>query len=151
MGINEYIKIGNRIKSLRKAKGISQKEMAKRAGIPYSTYSNYENDNREPNKNQLGKIATALGISEVELLGLSTDEVLKPLKDEVAFLNYLLSLGYEYIDTFYDNDSGYDRCIYISNENIDIPLTREEYEDLKRAIVDDTETELYKLRKNKGV
>ena len=151
MGVNEYIQIGSRIKDLRKAKGLSQKEMSKRTGIPYSTYSNYENNNREPNKSQLEKIATALGISEIELLGLTKEEIFKPLKGEVAFLNFLLSLGYEYIDTFYDNNYGYDRCLCINKENIDIPLTKYEYEDLKSAIIHDTETEIYKLRKDKGL
>ena len=37
--------------------------MAKLCGIPYSTYSNYENNNREPNLAQLNKIANILGIS----------------------------------------------------------------------------------------
>ena len=46
MGINEYIKIGNRIRQLRLEKGYSQKEMAALAGISYTTYSNYENNNR---------------------------------------------------------------------------------------------------------
>ena len=151
MGINEVVQVGSRIKKYRKSKGITQKEVARLAGIPYSTYSNYENNNREPNQEQLRKIASALGTSEVELLGLSKEEFLKPLNDEVAFLNYLLSLGYEYVDTFYDNEEGYDRCIYIPSENIDIPLTRKEYEHLKKSIVNDTETELYKLRKKKGI
>lgn len=151
MGINEVIQIGSRIKKYRKSKGITQKEVARLAGIPYSTYSNYENNNREPNEEQLRKIASALCTSEAELLGLTKEEFLKPLNDEVAFLNYLLSLGYEYVDTFYDNEEGYDRCIYVPSENIDIPLTKKEYEHLKKAIVNDTETELYKLRKKKGI
>ena len=123
MGINEVIQIGSRIKKYRKSKGITQKEVARLAGIPYSTYSNYENNNREPNEEQLRKIASALCTSEAELLGLTKEEFLKPLSDEVAYLNFLLSLGYEYVDTFYDNEDGYDRCIYIPSENIDIPLT----------------------------
>lgn len=40
MGINDFIQIGSTIKELRKAKGISQKEMSKLLDIPYSTYSN---------------------------------------------------------------------------------------------------------------
>ena len=151
MGINEIIQVGSRIKKYRKSKGITQKEVARLAGIPYSTYSNYENNNREPNEDQLRKIASALGTSEADLLGLSKEEFLKPLNDEVAYLNFLLSLGYEYVDTFYDNEEGYDRCIYIPKENIDIPLNGKEYEHLKKAIVNDTETELYKLRKKKGI
>lgn len=151
MGINEVVQVGSRIKKYRKSKGITQKEVARLAGIPYSTYSNYENNNREPNEAQLRKIASALGTSEVELLGLTKEEFLKPLKDEVAYLNFLLSLGYEYVDVFYDNEEDYDRCIYIPRENTEIPLTKKEYEQLKKSIVNDIETELYKLRKKKGI
>jgi len=68
MGINEYIKIGKKIKKLRKEKGYSQKQMAKLCGIAYSTYSNYENDNREPSMKQIEKIASVLEISTAELL-----------------------------------------------------------------------------------
>ena len=63
MGINEVVQIGNRIRKFRTEKGFSQKEMATLTGIPYSTYSNYENNNREPNLAQLNKIANILGIS----------------------------------------------------------------------------------------
>lgn len=69
MGINEYIKIGNRIRQLRLEKGYSQKEMAALAGISYTTYSNYENNNREPSMKQIEKIATALNMTIDDLLG----------------------------------------------------------------------------------
>lgn len=68
MGINEFIQIGNQIKKLRVEKGYSQKEMSKITGIPYSTYSNYENNNREPNAEQLKKIAKALDVSISKIL-----------------------------------------------------------------------------------
>lgn len=74
MGINEFIKIGNRIKKLRIEKGFSQKEMATITGIPYSTYSNYENNNREPNLEQLKKIATALNIELTEFFIIDNNE-----------------------------------------------------------------------------
>ncbi len=67
MGINEIIQIGNRIRELRIEKGYTQKEMARLTGIPYSTYSNYENNNREPNLEQLRKIASVLNISLFKL------------------------------------------------------------------------------------
>lgn len=67
MGLNEILKIGTRIKEYRKKIGISQKEMAKRLDIPYSTYSNYENNNRLPNQETLEKIMTELGISTEDL------------------------------------------------------------------------------------
>lgn len=68
MGLNEFVQIGNKIKKLRKEKGITQKEMAKLCGIPYSTYSNYENNNREPSSEQLRKIASALSIQAIDLI-----------------------------------------------------------------------------------
>lgn len=59
MGINDFIQIGSTIKELRKAKGISQKEMSKLLDIPYSTYSNYENNNREPSADVIKKFLTS--------------------------------------------------------------------------------------------
>lgn len=70
MGINQLIQVGNQIKKYRTKKGISQKEMANIIGIPYSTYSNYENNNREPSLETLQKIADALGCGLVALMGI---------------------------------------------------------------------------------
>jgi len=71
MGINEIIQIGNRIRKIRTEKGLTQREMAALTGIPYSTYSNYENNNREPNLEQLNKIANALNISITHLIDIN--------------------------------------------------------------------------------
>lgn len=68
MGMNDFIKIGSKIKNLRKIRGLTQKEMAEKLKIPHSTYSNYENDNREPNSEILEKIAQTLNISISELI-----------------------------------------------------------------------------------
>lgn len=69
MGINEIVQIGNKIRKLRMEKGFSQKEMATLTGIPYSTYSNYENNNREPNIDNLQKIADVLNVTLDDLIG----------------------------------------------------------------------------------
>jgi transcriptional regulator with XRE-family HTH domain len=68
MGVNEIIKIGNRIKKLRKEKGLTQREMSDILNIPYSTYSNYENNNREPSVELLDKVGEILGVSRFDLL-----------------------------------------------------------------------------------
>ena len=68
MGINEILQIGNIIRKYRNDKGYTQKEMAKLCGIPYSTYSNYENNNREPSLEQLEKIAHVLEIDVAQIL-----------------------------------------------------------------------------------
>jgi transcriptional regulator with XRE-family HTH domain len=151
MGVNDFVQIGTRIKQLRKSKKIKQNELATLAGIPCSTLANYENNKREPSQEQIEKIAGVLGVSVYDLLGISTEQLLQPLKDETIFLNYLLSLGYEYVDTFLDNDEGFDRCLHIKNENKDIPLTKREYEDLKKNIKNDINQEIERLRQYKHI
>lgn len=71
MGINEIIKVGSNIKKIRKEKNISQKDMAKKLNMPSSTYSNYENNNREPNAATLKKIAAILDVDLSDLLNIN--------------------------------------------------------------------------------
>lgn len=71
MGINEIIKIGDRLRLIRKKHGISQKKMSEILCIPYSTYSNYENNNREPSKEVLEKIALLFDVSVMDLINFS--------------------------------------------------------------------------------
>lgn len=68
-GIGQYIKLGERIKNARYSLGMSQREFARKLGIPISTYSNYENGNRTPSMSQLQKIASALNVSVPYLMG----------------------------------------------------------------------------------
>lgn len=70
MGVNDIIKVGNNIKKIRKEKNLSQKDMAKILNIPCSTYSNYENNNREPNAELLKRIASIFSINVNELLAI---------------------------------------------------------------------------------
>lgn len=63
MGVNEIIQIGTRIKRIRMDCGFTQKQVATLLGIPLSTYSNYENNNREPNYKTIKQIASVLNIS----------------------------------------------------------------------------------------
>lgn len=65
--------MGRRIKKLRKLTGYTAKEFAEKIGIPYSSYSNYENGNREPKLATLRKIATALNVSISQI---SNDEMM---------------------------------------------------------------------------
>lgn len=77
MGLNEYFQIGSRIKAIRKDKGLSQRAVAAQLGIPFSTYSNYENDNREPSLETLHQIAKILAVPLTRFLNEETaDEAL---------------------------------------------------------------------------
>lgn len=69
MGLNDIMKIGSVIKKLRTEKGFTQKKMAELLNIPYSTYSNYENNNRTPDVDTLMGIADMLGVEVWDLFG----------------------------------------------------------------------------------
>lgn len=117
MGINEYIKIGSRIKELRQSKGLTQREMAKRLNLSYSTYSNYENNYREPKFDIIEKAADILGVTIEFLLNSDIPPELNKeyeLKRGV-FIDYLCSLGYA-ISTPIEMDD-YSPAYYISHNN----------------------------------
>lgn len=67
--IKRYFKIGDNLKQRRLLLDMNQTEFAKMLGLPRSTYSNYENNNRVPDENTLENISTKLGISIQELIG----------------------------------------------------------------------------------
>ena len=58
-----------RLSLLREEKGLNKTEMAKRLGIPVSTYSNYECGNREPNFTLAEKNADYFNVTTDYLLG----------------------------------------------------------------------------------
>ena len=68
MGVNDFINIGNVIKKLRIKMGYSQKEMANKLGIAPSTYSGYETNYREPNKELIEKICKLLDVTPNQLM-----------------------------------------------------------------------------------
>lgn len=54
--------IGDRIKTARKEKGLSHKQLAEKLNIAQSTISMYENGHREPDYKTLRKIAESLDV-----------------------------------------------------------------------------------------
>lgn len=61
----------NRLTKLREEKGLNKKEIAKELSLPYTTYLNYENDEREPSSETLIQIAKFFDVSVDYLLGIS--------------------------------------------------------------------------------
>ena len=59
--------VADRIKSIRKAKGLSQKEVITTIGMGSAQYSRIENGKTDPSVTTLEKIATALGVTMAEL------------------------------------------------------------------------------------
>ncbi len=137
MGLNEYIQIGNRIKEIRKSQGLSQREVAKKLNMAFSTYSNYENNNREPNFETLKRIADILGVSVAQLVN---DEAVADQETSIfqQMMDYLdeinLSLDQD------ESDIEYDRFQIVSAEHGTIALlSRSELQNLFDAILKDAD------------
>lgn len=64
----KYRAIGSNIRMVRNATGISQTELANRAGSDKSAISRYENGTQRPSLETLMRIADALGVDVVDLL-----------------------------------------------------------------------------------
>lgn len=60
---------GERLKSLRKAAGITQQELADNLGVHLQTVSKWERGISEPDFSLLGDLASALGVTLEKLLG----------------------------------------------------------------------------------
>ena len=67
--------IGNRISKYRKAKGLTQEELAAMLGVSSQAVSKWENDASCPDISLLPQLCRILGISTDELLTGSSDEV----------------------------------------------------------------------------
>ena len=60
-----------RMKALRKSRGLKQEEAAEMSGIGYMSYRRYETGEREPTVSSLWKIADFYGVSVDYLIGRS--------------------------------------------------------------------------------
>lgn len=61
------------LKKLRKMNNFTQKELSTISNVPLNTIINYENEKRSPTGKNLCKLATALKVSPLELLGTDID------------------------------------------------------------------------------
>lgn len=82
------IKMGSTIRRLREMRGLSQKELAKRAGVEQSLISKVENNSANFSLNTLTSVASVLGISTKDLTDSKGLEKLVNLSDDVI-INHL--------------------------------------------------------------
>lgn len=64
--------IGERIREVRKSRGLTQKELGERLGLSYQSIAQWENDLRKPKSETILKIASALGVRYEDLVELET-------------------------------------------------------------------------------
>lgn len=138
MGLNEYIQVGNRIKEIRKSRGFSQREVATKLNMAFSTYSNYENNNREPNFETLKRIADILGVSVAQLVNdeAVADEETSLFQQMMDYLDEInLSLDQD------ESDIEFDRFQIVSAEHGTIALmSRSELQNIFESIIKDADS-----------
>lgn len=101
MGLNEFIKIGSRLKKIRISKKITQKELAEKIGIPRTTYANYEADKREPKIETLKKIANVLNVPLTDLISNDSLQTNVQFKNDNNSICYFSQRHYS-ISEFFD-------------------------------------------------
>lgn len=62
--------IGERIREIRKSRGLTQRELGERLGLSYQSIAQWENDLRKPKSETILKIACALGVRYEDIVGL---------------------------------------------------------------------------------
>lgn len=75
--------IGTRIKELRKARGMTQKELAKKTSLSIASIQGYEQKKYKPKLNTIAKIAVALDVLLLDLV--DTDDPI--LQNEITSIN----------------------------------------------------------------
>lgn len=97
--------IGERIRAARKSKGMTQKQLAAKMNISYANISQLERDERNPTLETIQKIANALGIPLVDIIGSKeTVDVAENENKTASFDEYIRSIGFK---TKYDPADGY--------------------------------------------
>ena len=96
-----------RLKTLRKSKGLSMKELGSIFGLAESTISLYENGKRQPDKETILKFADYFGVSVDYLLGrddapISADDLSDGEKQLVSLIKQLTDEETEELSNFVD-------------------------------------------------
>lgn len=143
----DSVRLGNNIRSLRKAYGETQEELGAALNVEKNTISYYENGKREPNKDMLAEIAKHYMVSVEELMFCDLSEigaitvdnnaiwknidiVLPIVVSEEAMKNEHFRRAYKYHREFYDELHKI-KLDGIDHIDVCIDEYREAYEDKK--------------------
>ncbi|MEM1273691.1 MAG: helix-turn-helix transcriptional regulator [Pseudomonadota bacterium] len=78
---DENSTFGDRLAAARDSAGLSQSELARRAGVRVSSIRSWENDQSEPRANTLQRVSGILGVSLMWLLAGEGDGVLSVVEE----------------------------------------------------------------------
>lgn len=112
--------VGERIKQIRKEKGITQGELANRLGVSQAMITQYENGQRGPKTFEtVKKIAVALDVSHEDILG---KDLVNTMREEERFgktvdhyVAWLRGMGVVIGTPSYEDDDGTDKIAIIAD------------------------------------
>ena len=143
--------IGDNIRRLRKERGITQKKLGELCGIAEPNIRKYESGKQNPKLETIEKIASALGVTAFDLMGIEYFDLKNPdagrqYAEYEGFQKYLQSIGFSIREIQEREDS----CSYaISGNGLDLTLSNEEYSQLQSSSGDLIFSYLWRKAKNK--
>ena len=144
--------IGDNIRRFRKERGITQKKLGELCGIAEPNIRKYENGKQNPKLETIEKIASALGVTAFDLMGIEYFDLKNPdagrqYAEYDGFQKYLQSMGFPIKEKQENEDS----CSYvISGNRLDLTLSPEEYTQLQTSSGDLIFSYLWKKAKQKN-
>lgn len=116
--------IGENIKNIRKEKGLTQAELGEKLSVSQQMIGQYENGKNSPQMDTLKKIAMALEVNIVDLMGISDylNSVENEMRQSTNFYDYLASLGYIILEIEHEKGC----AAYLKTPNKDIELSSDD-------------------------
>lgn len=144
--------VGDNIRRFRKEKGWTQAELAELLHVSQQMIGQFENSKKPPKLDTVEKIASALGVTAFDLMGIEYFDLKNPdagrqYAEYDGFQKYLQSMGFSIKEKQENEDS----CSYvISGNRLDLTLSPEEYTQLQTSSGDLIFSYLWKKAKQKN-
>ena len=153
----ETMSVGDNIRRFRKEKGWTQAELAELLHVSQQMIGQFENSKKPPKLDTVEKIASALGVTAFDLMGIEYFDLKNPdagrqYAEYDSFYNYLSSIGYSIkeVPDKVNNEEGVLSCSYaISGNGLDLILSPEEYTQLQASSGDLIFSYLWKKQNKK--
>jgi len=94
--------VAQRLRALRKTRGLSQTALARAAGLGQVSVSNYETGKREATLASAMSLAAALDVTFNQLVGLETEQLIIPAGSRLALAVGVLEASPELLDRVLD-------------------------------------------------
>lgn len=133
---------GEKIKNARKAKKLTQKQLAEKIGAAHNSISDWENDKNKPDPDTIESLCWVLEITPNYLLATSSDDFSPAEKLMVKMYNELDLHGKEMVDLVLEKE--HERVTSLKNKVTHIEDARAEYMAPVAACPDETATDAEK-------